>query len=87
MKIRRLCFFGAMLIALTTAKLKSKNAKGKTIKLNLETGKAGWLPIGEKQQFENVGDSAAELLRFDFKTKPMKPNPNEKEKPHAHPHD
>ena len=76
-----------LLIALTPAKLKAKNAKGKTIKLNLETGKAGWLPIGEKQQFENVGDSVAELLRFDFKTKPMKPNPNEKEKPHAHPHD
>ncbi len=76
-----------LLIALTPARLKAKNAKGKTTKLTLETGKAGWLPIGEKRQFENVGDSATELLRFDFKTKPMKPNPNEKEKPHSHPHD
>jgi quercetin dioxygenase-like cupin family protein len=76
-----------LLIALTPARLKAKNAKGKTSKLNLETGKAGWLPIGEKRQFENVGDSATELLRFDFKTKPIKPNPSEKEKPHSHPHD
>ena len=77
----------ALLIALIPARLKAKNAKGKTTRLNLETGKAGWLAAGEKQLFENVGGSAAELLRFDFKTKPMKPNPNEKEKPHSHPHD
>lgn len=76
-----------LLIAVTSAKFKATNAKKKTSKLNLETGKAGWLAVSEKQLFENVGDSPAELLRFDFKTKAMKPNPTEKEKPHSHPHD
>ena len=73
-----------LLIALTPARFKTTAANGKSSKLNLETGKAGWLPMGQKQVFENVGDSPAELLRFDLKTKPVK---NDKEKPHAHPHD
>jgi len=77
----------ALLIALTPAQFKVTNAKGKATKLSLVVGKAGWVPVGDKQQFENVGDSPVELLRFDFKTKPVKQNPNEKEKPHAHPHD
>jgi hypothetical protein len=76
-----------LLIALTPAKFKTTDAKKKSAKLNLQTGKAGWLAAGQQQQFENVGDSPAELLRFDLKTKPVKANPNEKEKPHSHPHE
>lgn len=76
-----------LLIALTPAKFKTTDAKRKSSSLNLIVGKATWLVTGQQQQFENVGDSPAELLRFDLKTKPVKPNPNEKEKPHAHPHD
>lgn len=75
-----------LLIALTPAKFKTTDAKKKSAKLTLESGKAGWLAAGQQQQFENVGDSPAELLRFDLKTKPVKANPNQKEKPHAHPH-
>lgn len=77
----------ALLIALSPAQFKVTNTKGKTTKLDLVLGKAGWIPTADKQVFENVGDSAVELLRFDLKTKPVKQNPNEKEKPHAHPHD
>lgn len=73
-----------LLIALTPAKFNATDAKGKRRKLNLELGKAGWLAAGQQQKFENVGDSAAELLRFELKTKPVK---IEKEKPHAHSHD
>lgn len=75
-----------LLIALTPAKFKTTDAKKKSAKLTLESGKAGWLAAGQQRQFENVGDSPAELLRFDLKTKPVKANPNQKEKPHAHPH-
>ncbi len=77
----------SLLIALTPAQFKVTNTKGKTANLKLIVGKAGWIPSGDKQQFQNVGDSAVELLRFNLKTKPMKQNPNEKEKPHSHPHD
>lgn len=77
----------ALLIALTPTKFKTTDAKRKSPNLNLVVGKAAWLAAGQQQQFENVGDSPAELLRFDLKTKPVKPNPNEKEKPHAHPRD
>ncbi|HMV51285.1 MAG TPA: hypothetical protein PLD20_32345 [Blastocatellia bacterium] len=76
-----------LLIALTPAKLKTTDAKKKTAKLTLEPGKAGWLAAGQQQQFENIGDSPTELLRFDLKTKPIKANSNQKEKPHAHPHE
>jgi hypothetical protein len=77
----------ALFVALTPAQFKVGGTKSKSARLNLELGKTDWLVAGQQQQFENVGDSPAELLRFDLKTKPMKPNPNEKEKPHAHPHD
>lgn len=76
-----------LLIALTTANIRATGAIKKPTTVRWEVGKAGWLATGQKQQFENIGDSPAELLRFDFKTKPVKPNPNEKEKSHAHPHD
>lgn len=77
----------ALLIALSPAQFKVTNTKGKAAKLSLTVGKAGWIPTNDKQVFENVGDSATELLRFDLKTKPIKQNPNEKEKPHSHPQD
>jgi hypothetical protein len=77
----------ALFVALMPAHFKVGSAKGKSARLDLELGKTEWLMAGQQRQFENVGDSPAELLRFDLKTKPMKPNPNEKEKPHAHPHD
>lgn len=76
-----------LLIALTAGKFKTTDARKKSARVNLADGKTTWLAAGQQQQFENVGDSPAELLRFDLKTKPVKPNPNEKEKPHAHPHE
>lgn len=73
----------ALLIALSPARFKATGAKGKTTKLNLELGKSAWLAKSEQQLFENVGDSPAELLRFDLKTKPVPVDPN---KPHSHSH-
>jgi len=72
-----------LLIALTPVKFKATDTKKKNSKLNLEPGKAGWLAKGEQRQFENLGDSPSELLRFDLKTKPVPTDPN---KPHSHSH-
>jgi len=73
----------ALVIVLSPAKLKAANAKAKVLDLNLEAGETDWLAIGQQQQFENVGDSPAELLRFDLKTKPVPGAPN---KSHSHSH-
>jgi hypothetical protein len=73
----------ALLIVLTPAKVRATDAIKKSSKVNLVTGKAGWITKGEQQQFENLGDSPAELLRFDLKTKPVPGDPN---KPHSHSH-
>ena len=70
----------ALLLALTPARLKAKGQKNQNIKLEL--GKTHWLNSKQQQQWENATDSATELLRFEFKTKPMT-NPT---KPADHDH-
>lgn len=69
-----------LLVALSAARFKS--AQGKPFDLAL--GQTRWLDAGKKEQWENSGKEAAELLRFDLKTAPLKKV--ETEKPHAHPH-
>lgn len=50
--------------------------------IELLPGQTHWIPAGKSVAGDNVGKSAAELLRFDFKTPPMKKV--EVEKPHDH---
>lgn len=49
-------------------------------------GWACWLGAPPQQLHENRSSAPRELLRFEFKTKPIKPAPQDKAKPHAHPH-
>lgn len=60
-----------LLVALTSARFKARGQKNKTAQVNLEPGKTHWLSINQQQQLENAGDNPAELLRFEFKTKPI----------------
>lgn len=57
-----------LFVALTAAQFKP--AHGKPVKLAL--GQTRWLEAGKKEQWENLGEDSAELLRFDFKTAPLK---------------
>jgi len=70
----------ALLVALSPVRLKSSGKGG-----GLEPGKTKWVAAGKKETVENAGQTHAEFLRFDFKTKPVKGDG--KEAPHAHPHD
>lgn len=58
--------------------------KDKPSKLQLDTGKTGWIEQGALIEFENAGDAPAELLRFDLKTKPLS---GDQLKPPNHAHD
>ena len=61
----------ALLVALTPARFEARGRKTKTTKVNLEPGKTHWLGINQQQQLKNAGENDAELLRFEFKTKPV----------------
>lgn len=76
----------ALLIALSPAKFKISGKKIKAAQVSFEMGRTRWLDTGRQETLENSGAAPIELLRFDLKTKPVKPNPNDKGKPHAHPH-
>ena len=65
----------ALLVALSPAKFR---------RLKLETGQTRWVDLNRQEQFENTGDAPAELLRFDFKTKPLSKEALEKNKKHEH---
>lgn len=60
-----------LLVALTPARFKVQWQKSKTKQVNLEPGKTHWLGTNQSQQLENTGNAAVELLRFEFKTKPV----------------
>lgn len=68
----------SLLLALTGAQFKER---GKQLKL--EPGQTRWLAAGKQERLENSGNTPVELLRFDFRTKPLKNAATEK---HAHPH-
>ncbi len=69
-----------LLVALKTAQV----AQSKTKWAKLEAGKTRWLAAGKAQQLGTVNGAAAEWLRFDFKTPPLKNTGAEKDKPHTH---
>lgn len=70
-----------LLVALMPAQVaQTKNKWAK-----LEAGKTHWLAAGKAQQLGTANNTAAEWLRFDFKTQPLKITDAGKDKPHAHP--
>jgi len=60
-----------LLIGLTPAQFKAREQKSKTVQIKLEPGKTHWLNVNQQQQLENTGNISAEMLRFEFKTKPV----------------
>jgi len=74
----------ALLVAVAPSNLKLREAKGKAASLKLAAGTARWIAPGELTSFENTGSEPAELLRFDFKTKPLSKDILEKDKKHEH---
>ena len=75
----------SLLIALTPAQFTMARSKGKNSKLKLAPGDPSWVEINQQAQLENTGIAPAELLRFDFKTKPLPKEALEKKKKHEHP--
>ncbi|HET9529048.1 MAG TPA: hypothetical protein VFQ92_01755, partial [Blastocatellia bacterium] len=75
----------ALLVALTPAQLKVVASKGKAERVTLGLGQTRWIDVSQQQQLENTGSAPAEMLRFDFKTKPLSKEALEKNKKHEHP--
>jgi hypothetical protein len=61
----------ALLVALIPASLKLNKGKAGPSKSSIAAGKTEWIEQGAMIEFENIGDSPAEMLRFDLKTKPL----------------
>lgn len=57
-----------LIVALSLSKLASSKSK---TRIELAPGKTAWIAAGQQQTFENTGDASAEILRFDFKTRPF----------------
>jgi hypothetical protein len=60
----------ALIMALVPARFVVRSAN-RASQIELTAGKSSWLPASQQALFENSGDSAAEALRFDFKTRPF----------------
>ena len=74
----------ALLVALTQSKFRVYENKGRGSKLELKMGQTGWIAASQQKAFENDGTAPAEMLRFDFKTKPLSKDKLEKDKKHEH---
>jgi hypothetical protein len=72
----------ALLVALTPSNLKRAAKNGKASALRLEIGQSAWIAAGLESKMQNSGEEPAELLRFDFKTKPLSKEMLEQEKKH-----
>lgn len=75
----------ALLVALSPSKFKVHDSKNKRATLKLEMGQSAWVEAGQQKGFENTDTAPAEMLRFDFKTKPLSNEMLEKDKKHEHP--
>ena len=75
----------SLLIALTPAQFKVSKGKGKASPVKLGLGQSKWTAVNQQEKLENTGAAPAELLRFDFKTRPLSKEELEKKKPHVHP--
>jgi hypothetical protein len=74
-----------LLIALSEVNLKVSRGKGKNGKLKLGLGQTEWVALNQQEQLENNSKTPVELLRFDFKTKPLSQEELDKKKKHEHP--
>ena len=75
----------ALLISLTPSSLKAGAAKGKSGSLKLGMGDERFIGAGQLQILENISNTPAEFVRFDFKTKPLSKELLEKDQKHDHP--
>jgi hypothetical protein len=74
-----------LLVALSAGTLKASRSKGKSGKLNLAMGQTEWVALNQQEVLENTGKEPVELLRFDFKTRPLSKEELDKKKKHEHP--
>ncbi len=74
----------SLLIALSPADFKMSVGAGKARRVKLGMGQGNWVGVGQQAQLENTGSAPAEMLRFDFKTKPLSREELEKKKKHEH---
>jgi hypothetical protein len=74
-----------LLVALSAGNFKASRSKGKSGKLTLDLGQTEWVAVNQQEQLENTGKTPVELLRFDFKSKPLSKEELEKKKKHEHP--
>lgn len=74
-----------LLISLSSAQFKAERSKSKTARFKLGLGQTRWLAANQQEQIENISNTPAELLRFDFKTRLLTKEEMEKNKPHEHP--
>ena len=73
-----------MLVALSPSSFTIGEPKGKAPAFRLEMGQTKWVGASKQQKLENTGSAPAELLRFDFKTKPLSKDVLENDKKHEH---
>ena len=73
----------ALLVALTSAALRITE-RSKSNSLTLHPGQSLWIETGREKQLTTATD-AIELLRFDFKTKPVSKDKLEGDNKHQHP--
>jgi hypothetical protein len=62
----------SLLVALEPAQLRLLGEKRRAANLRLRSGQTKWSEASQQEQIENTGTQAAEFLRFDFKTKPLR---------------
>jgi hypothetical protein len=74
----------SLFIALSAGDIKTTGAKSKAQKSRLVMGQEMWVAVNQQEQLENSGNAPVEMLRFDFKTRPLSKAELEKYKKHEH---
>jgi hypothetical protein len=72
----------ALIVSLAKAELKA-GAATKSQMQTLQVGQTLWFAAGEARAFSNSGEAPVELLRFDFKTKPVSKDVLQKKNTHG----
>jgi hypothetical protein len=62
----------ALLVILSSARIKSIGTGGEAKQTALGPGETIWLDGGRQERLENLGDGPVEALRFDLRTSPVK---------------
>jgi hypothetical protein len=71
-----------LLLFLSPAQVKIGSGKSKTEKLT--PGQTHWIDLNKKELLQTIGETPAEMLRFEFKTKPLAKDKLENNKKHDH---